>query len=147
MRADELAVAIATTQWRETCGDRQEQMRADAELLEDAAKAAGFAISFDEDGDSYRVKRSGNRDYWNPLSYDGDALRLAVVLWIEVRLFNGRAHAGRQNQFWCTELLDGNSYEATRRAIVRAAAEIGRAIDGSETPSAPPPAPKPQPAA
>ena len=104
----------------------------DRELLELAAKAAGI------DG-AYRVWYPGNEpivtvsvgiqsgdgfSLWNPLVDDGDALRLAVKLNIIVhpgfaytptgKLINYRDHANR--------------IAATRRAIVRAAAEIGRAM-------------------
>ena len=75
----------------------------DRELLELAARAAGYEIEFDYYGDGRHgrfVIGSGFPPLlWNPLTDDGDALRLAVKL----RL-------------------------ATRRAIVRAAAEIGRAM-------------------
>ena len=72
--------------------------------------------------------RGAITSYWNPLTDDGDALRLAVKLELEIRAFNGRAHAGKQNKFWCTEhwFPDGDVNAATRRAIVRAAVEIGK---------------------
>lgn len=73
--------------------------------------------------------RYDNGAPWNPLIDDGDALRLAVGLRMEVRI-------GRQNHLaivsWgsglgCVEeVIDSDAYAATRRAIVRAAAEIGR---------------------
>ena len=91
----------------------------DRELLELAAKAIGF----------YRfhpARRHHSGVGWNPLADDGDALRLAVDLWIEIRVFNGQAHAGKQNKFWCTEPVGDDPHAATRRAIVRAAAEIGK---------------------
>ena len=86
----------------------------DRELLEAAAKAAGggFVIG-----------------YWNPLTDDGDALRLTVKLGLAVSV---------EYQFGSTSVLWGpptghvredhgnDPYAATRRAIVRAAAEIGR---------------------
>ena len=79
-------------------------------------------------------RRGAITSYWNPLTDDGDALRLAVKLELEIRAFNGRAHAGKQNKFWCTEhwFPDGDVYAATRRAIVRAAAEIGEQIKGDQ---------------
>ena len=109
----------------------------DRELLELAAKAAGIDIYFDEDGDSYRTKASGNRRYWNPLSFDGDALRLAVKLRINIEHMadmggrdfgincwpRGRGDCGQ------SEDSDLSDYcAATRRAIVRAAAQIGKAM-------------------
>ena len=102
----------------------------DRELLELAAKAAGLGTLVW--GDKYKLGddeidctdmpyvRSGQPDegdvFWNPLTDDGDALRLAVKLnlWEAVR--DGHQHLDS----------DGDPYAATRRAIVRAAAEIGR---------------------
>jgi len=64
---------------------------------------------------------------WNPLIDDGDALRLAVKLnipfhsnpvWSEV--FGGVGGIVEQN--------NGDPYAATRRAIVRAAAKIGKTL-------------------
>ena len=105
----------------------------DRELLEMAAKAAGYEI----DGYSERYgvlvsEADGVSMWWAPLTNDGGALRLAVKLELEIRVFNGRAHAGKQNNFWCTEhwFPDGDVNAATRRAIVRAAAEIGKQIKG-----------------
>ena len=100
----------------------------DRELLEMAAKAGGYSLSAVSD----MIWSDAAVEYipWNPLTDDGDALRLAVKLELEIRAFNGRAHAGKQNKFWCTEhwFPDGDVNAATRRAIVRAAAEIGRAM-------------------
>lgn len=107
----------------------------DRELLEMAAKAAGIDIYFDEDGDCYRVKASGNRHYWHPLSYDGDALRLAVKLRIKFRyneaLGQALAWTGGVPDFEAHASIEDfgrDEVAATRRAIVRAAAEIGKAI-------------------
>ena len=102
----------------------------DRELLENAAKAAGIDCKgwvmpggrsdgwygmytgSDEDGSYLR---------WNPLTDDGDALRLAVKLEMCVDFMDRRAIAGA----WPEVVIDfeDNDY---RRAIVRAAAEIGR---------------------
>lgn len=81
----------------------------DKELLELAAKAAGI-----------------NSDYWehcgwSSLSDDGDALRLAVKLGLGIRFYLDGVGAGEEY-----EMNNEDPYAATRRAIVRAAAEIGR---------------------
>jgi hypothetical protein len=55
-------------------------------------------------------------DRWNPLTDDGDALRLAVKLNLHRAI--AEAHRLVSN--------DVDFYAATRRAIVLAAAEIGR---------------------
>jgi len=103
----------------------------DRELLELSAKAAGIEIEYWLN-DNPRVVEMfrghlQNHEAWNPLTNDGDALRLAVDLWIEIRVTqNGWANAGKQNKFWCTETVGDDPHAATRRAIVRAAAEIGK---------------------
>lgn len=101
----------------------------DRELLELAAKAAGIDGYFASDDQNERD------EYWNPLTDDGDALRLVVKLKIEIGyLLSNEAWA----KGWVSakvfkesnELRDG-TYDpcaATRLAIVRAAAEIGRAM-------------------
>jgi hypothetical protein len=91
----------------------------DRKLLEAAAKAAGELNSHWQGNEAYF---DGVLSRWNPLDDDGDALRLAVKLNLIVhkgfvytptgRLFDHRDYA--------------NPMTATRRAIVRAAAEIGR---------------------
>ena len=106
----------------------------DRELLKDAAKAAGLSLSNCDDSvwDEERADFVG----WNPLTDDGDALRLAVKLGMCVDTdWNGGANAGNANidfsdpEYGYQEGQGKNDpYAATRRAIVRAAAEIGRAI-------------------
>lgn len=107
----------------------------DRELLELAAKAAGIEIYFDEDGGSYRVKASGNRNYWNPLLFDGDALRLAVQLGLNV-IGNSEStvtvRAGKNpdvSEVFVQLQRTDDPYAATRRAIVRAAAELARSME------------------
>lgn len=92
----------------------------DRELLELAAKAADIkGLNFD------RVRRDWP---WNPLDDDGDALRLAVKLFLHVSVDDGFTEA--QGDYRpLTEAHDGDPYAATRRAIVRAAAEIGRGME------------------
>jgi hypothetical protein len=105
----------------------------DHELLELAAKAAGI---WDESDPSNGLLK-GTGQYWNPLQDNGDALWLAVKLrlCIDPALPNGftcvysnmhtldsrRLVERRKTMHFESEL------EATRRVIVRAAAEIGRA--------------------
>ena len=87
----------------------------DREMLEFAAKAAGITVSFD------RTRRDWA---WNSLDDDGDALRLAVKLDLTVMIGAVRDVSGQLS-------LDKSEddLEATRRAIVRAAAEIGRNME------------------
>lgn len=106
----------------------------DRELLELAAKAAGIELRWHPDGAAYAdVRAPGYWGVWNPLEDDGDALRLAVKLQLQVTpgTYNkdefsaykaGRGEASER----CNTLQD--EYAATRRAITRAAAEIGKAM-------------------
>ena len=96
----------------------------DRELLELAAKAAGQERSVA--GDLWSNARG---TLWNPLTDDGDALRLAVQLKLEFEWWKNGVAIGREDMppppIECT---DTDPYAATRRAIVRAAAEIGKAM-------------------
>ena len=66
--------------------------------------------------------------YWNPLDDDGDALRLAVKCKLDLFLheLGALVNDGNGLGIELEERLAGDPYAATRRAIVRAAAEIGR---------------------
>lgn len=103
---------------------------ADKELLELAAKAAEMRLWRDRETDSdYWGDATSNYicSQWNPLTNDGDALRLAVRLGLRLwfREDNGFPVVNKAKGAWeAREELD--PYAATRRAIVRAAAEIGR---------------------
>lgn len=67
---------------------------------------------------------------WNPLTDDGDALRLAVKLGMTVQTWiHGYDEFARVSceQVLVDENHDSDPYAATRKAIVRAAAEICKA--------------------
>lgn len=110
----------------------------DRELLELAAKAAG--LEFDptaKTAHGLMVVRDGavcqsDQVLWNPLSDDGDALRLAVKLELLVDIETCYHVIACKELMACVEHIgnDGNGciYAATRRAIVRAAAEIGKGM-------------------
>ena len=76
------------------------------------------------------------RRNWNPLTDDGDALRLAVKLQMMIDFIT----VPSSWMVGCTVAVSsaGNFYEkgftmeATRRAIVRAAAEIGKSMKGQK---------------
>ena len=110
----------------------------DKELIEMAAKAGGYVIRV-SGGGSFSVDIDGFWRGWNPLNSDGDALRLAVKLCIDVShdaigmksfvyartVFNDETHIG------LSEIFDDESerLDRTRRAIVRAAAQIGKEME------------------
>ena len=103
----------------------------DREMLELAAKAAGERVvasvaemhgCTDESTIYHGVMLAGIQAPWSPLTDDGDALRLAVqcgILNLDDALFYGDRDIDYQT----------DPYAATRRAIVRAAAEIGRQME------------------
>ena len=106
----------------------------DRELLEDAAKAAGMNVSWDHYDPDYCAGAEGmflngqrspdNSKYWNPLTNDGDALRLAVRC---AQLFGFYRFLRAWLVAMATEHGDfADPLAATRRAIGRAAAELGR---------------------
>ena len=101
------------------------------ELLELAAKAAGIeplGKAFEMNGDFAGFCMPA-RKVWNPLTDDGDALRLAVKLRLELGFPKEYCvWSFGTNGVVCTEDPSNDPYAATRRAIVRAAAEIGRGM-------------------
>jgi hypothetical protein len=105
----------------------------DRELLELAAKAAGIRIKWDKDGElrSPLLRDALGDVPWNPLTDDGDALRLAVKLGMKLQVRRGveteASYADKKYGGWSweTEGHSGDPMAATRRAIVRAAASIG----------------------
>lgn len=125
----------------------------DKELLTMAAKAAGIKVirsRLDDPMHRDFLVKGGARNQgqdagpWNPLTDDGDALRLAVKLGISTLPYpvydEKERHSILVKQRRSTDLLrEKNPTEvielygddplaAARRAITRAAAEIGRAM-------------------
>jgi len=106
----------------------------DKELLELAAKAAGIEITYQVGSHRFLYEKdlpSMNGKYlayWNPLTDDGDALRLAVKLEILVDVCDKYTDATDGRYADICELHHGDKYAATRRAIVRAAAQIGKTL-------------------
>lgn len=123
-------------------------MSTDRELIELAAKAAGIIGTWELDQAYIQERWYFNVPYdnqgmlsgfeWNPLRDDGDALRLAVKLRLDICTEDNDPHPIENRQIshvnvWpfdggvgSSEDLGKDPYAATRRAIVRAAAEIGK---------------------
>jgi hypothetical protein len=108
----------------------------DKELLELAAKSAGYVITNWDYKDLYHgwmpVRRIDNENGWettgwNPLTDDGDALRLAVKLKMTIHI-DGNLTDVQTGMEFSTEAHFDDPYAAIRRAIVRAAAEIGKTL-------------------
>ena len=120
----------------------------DEDLLRDAAQAAG--IKWDRRDECWYGNPPVRPD-WNPLTDDGDALRMAVLLCI--RIFPPEPHLGSRHDRASTNVFvhdgcegdpayrralisaaegwegarnRGDPWAATRRAIVRAAAVLAQ---------------------
>jgi len=110
----------------------------DRELLEAAAKAAGIVGEYrtehlcwhDDWQDVTAIFLPDDAGWWNPLSSDADAFRLAVKLRIDVSHGSSMVAAERSRpvEVGAVEGYQADPYAATRKAIVRAAAEIGRSM-------------------
>lgn len=110
-------------------------MKTDRELLELAAEAAGIecieyvAESYPSRAGILHGNPNGRLFVWNPLLDDGEALRMAVKLNIDITQDTDEncekveAHFG-VNDEWLGQPWSNDKYAATRRAIVRAAAAI-----------------------
>lgn len=125
----------------------------DRELIELAAKAYGFG---DPEGNFIWTESEYPRgsktngalwnyigwcdtaQLWNPLTDDGDALRLAVKLGMGISfgqyapldvysVYISKVEHGDEIAVGC--ITDGDEFGAVRRAIVRAAAQIGKEME------------------
>ena len=97
----------------------------DRELMELAAKASGNSVRTDLTYEAGIVINDGV--IWNPLTDDGDALRLAVKL--KIGSIWALQQWGNENMDDADSAYEQDHYAATRRAIVRAAAEIGKEMN------------------
>ncbi len=100
----------------------------DRELLEKAAKAAGLAVIIPA-AHQRGLWIEGLEDEWNPLTDDGDALRLAVKLDMSLVMFSIFVRVDTVDYTDIYEEYGTDRYAATRRAIVRAAAQIGEHME------------------
>ena len=108
----------------------------DREMLKLAAKAAGYYFHGLRIGFNYEncfVSTTNDTDdwiIWDPLTDDGDALRLAVKLDIAISRVRKQMYAIARYNAWAYEdIVNANRDAAARRAITRAAAEIGRQME------------------
>ncbi|HBO2361370.1 TPA: hypothetical protein L4H08_005509 [Pseudomonas aeruginosa] len=105
----------------------------DRELLELAARAAGYQFSY-----SYRslsspavpvvLAETGRWRQWDPLHDDGDALRLAVKLNLTVSVCGEFTKVSYGWGEGIIEYANESKDAATCRAIVRAAAIMGEML-------------------
>lgn len=114
----------------------------DQEMLELAAKARGGIVRVDGMGDSpawIHEDENGQRGaWWNPIDDDGDAFDLLVHLHLDLTISDRYAQVRGSNaciysNVWhgaCSSDLTNplSKNAAARLAIVRAAAQIGKAM-------------------
>ena len=107
----------------------------DNKLIELAAMAVGpKVVRKVECSGGFELVELSSGLSWNPLEDDGAALRLAVRLNIEFACFDDsqKVNAGVWSEdskpYDCMTPYNGDKQAATRRAIVRAAAEIGKSM-------------------
>lgn len=112
----------------------------DRELIELAATAAGIVHEGWCSDTDLRCglfipmghRTDALRPLWNPLANDGDAFRLALRLPLDICRTDAEYAAVcvwvDHRGYFIEEPHNGDPCAATRRAIVRAAAEIGKAM-------------------
>jgi hypothetical protein len=108
----------------------------DRELLELAANAASLNIKAQSvNADDIWIglivgeKHTREKKFWNPLEDDGDALRLAVKLQLEIGISAILTCVESRCNIYTEEDSGDNTYAATRRAIVSVAAKIGKSME------------------
>jgi hypothetical protein len=97
----------------------------DRELLEAAAKAAGYWAA------EFNCPANLPHKNWNPITDSGDAFELAVKLRLTINCSYDEVAICGQEFTQKEAFIERNGEDplaATRRAIVRAAAEIGRSM-------------------
>jgi hypothetical protein len=109
----------------------------DRELLQAAAKAAGIELQFARDPASRKLldymppRRKDTWENWNPLTDDGDALRLACAL--KLNIAQGDFSVSVDDEADVDEAMfvpsDDKRCEVVRRVIVQAAAAMGTETD------------------
>jgi len=121
-------------------------MKTDRELLELAAKAAGIDATYEDRWGGMLVPTTIEEPddgvlFWNPRTNSGDALELATKLHLSI----DHNHPADQSRYVAVErqgcegcyapvcciedeFEENERIDATRRAIVRAASEIGAAM-------------------
>ena len=102
----------------------------DNELIELAARAVGpKVVRTVEYGGGFELVELSSGLSWNPIEDDGAALRLAVKLKMSVTVFDDAVGIGINPDFGYREYdVSHDQNTSTRRAIARAAAEIGKSM-------------------
>ena len=114
----------------------------DKELLKFAAKAIGYDLHINLAGAAQLWRDGEYASFWDPLKYDLDALRLVAELRIYIYYDQQKQNLNAPSLTRYINAIAEDCYigalepegtdphAATRRAIVRAAAEVGRKLGG-----------------
>jgi len=107
----------------------------DKKLLEFAAKAVGIELQWLDHTPHACFDPASENEWWNPLTDDGDALRILVSLKIGIEFGDCidnapviRCGTSYDRDLWVVSANFPDQKAATRRAITCAAAEIGKAM-------------------
>lgn len=104
------------------------------QTLKNAARALGYDLWSDPDGSHYLVDYDGVKlKRWDPEHDDGDSLRLAVMLRLDLTFYNGfqevHVEVSRGDGVSPTiELYGEDLYKSVRTGILKEAAKIGAAL-------------------
>lgn len=101
----------------------------DQQILELAAKAAEISpvLCFESARNCLRIGDRESYRLWRPLDDDGDALRLAIKLGICIVFMEDHDSVGAEHSRHGVMIIEAMDDFGTRRAIVRAAADIAKA--------------------
>lgn len=107
---------------------QQERIQKERELLEWAAKAAGYTIDpHQESGGAIVHDGKGNHFMWNPRHNNSDSMSLAIKLGIGFIVYHDQ---GIVRTIWperaANRKLGSDPEAATREAVLFAAADIGK---------------------
>lgn len=105
-------------------------MMTDQELLEMAAKAAGIGpvLCYESMRNCLRIGTRDSYKIWFPLSGSDHAMRPALKLGICIVFFEETGNVGAEQSLAGVIAFEPMDHAGTCRAIVRAAADIGKAM-------------------
>jgi len=100
----------------------------DRELLELAAKAAGYSFFYLDDLEPHIHSKERGTEYWNPLTGDGDRLRLIRALKMNIDYADCGVSARYNFDRHLAQEWWGGDEGDEAHAVLRVAAAIGKAM-------------------
>jgi len=109
------------------------------ELLQLSAKAMGFELEYRHGSDAfYYDDPESGREQWNPLSYDLQAMRLAVELQLSIQWFTNLQYVMVERRGFGENIGWTNAADrggALRQALTVVAAQIGSTLPCPQSPA------------